>query len=139
MLPLRGSIGLGVDRRNYHFASWMPPGRKSKRNRLAAAGWCNEGGVDAPHPEDGSGFRVQGSGFRVQGSGFRVQGKGRVVGGGREFGGRDLSLIVLAPNDVHLRKGDVHSVVIDSGLGGVPREQKMLKGHLPRVLYHPLC
>ena len=36
--------------------------------------------------------------------------------------------------------------VIDSGLGwlaqrilgGVPREQKMLKGHLPRVIYHQL-
>ena len=31
-------------------------------------------------------------------------------------------------------------MVIDSGLGGstggVPREQKMLKGHLPRVIYH---
>ena len=31
-------------------------------------------------------------------------------------------------------------VVIDSGFvgstGGVPQEQKMLKGHLPRVLYH---
>jgi len=30
--------------------------------------------------------------------------------------------------------------LIDSGLvgslGGVPREQKMLKGHLPRVIYH---
>ena len=26
--------------------------------------------------------------------------------------------------------------VVDSGLGGVPREQKMLKGHLPRVIYH---
>ena len=26
--------------------------------------------------------------------------------------------------------------VIDSGLGGVPREQKMLKGYLPRVIYH---
>ena len=61
-----------------------------------------------------------------------------MVGGGREFGGRDLSLIVLAPNDVNLRKGDVHSVVIDSGMGGVPREQKMLKDHLPRVLYHPV-
>ena len=23
-----------------------------------------------------------------------------------------------------------------SSLGGVPREQKMLKGHLPRVVYH---
>ena len=23
-----------------------------------------------------------------------------------------------------------------NGLGGVPREQKMLKGHLPRVIYH---
>jgi len=34
-------------------------------------------------------------------------------------------------------------LMIDSGLvgstdslGGVPREQKMLKGHLPRVMYH---
>jgi len=27
--------------------------------------------------------------------------------------------------------------MIDSELvGGVPREQKMLKGHLPRVIYH---
>jgi len=24
----------------------------------------------------------------------------------------------------------------DTALGGVPREQKMLKGHLPRVMYH---
>ena len=28
------------------------------------------------------------------------------------------------------------SFVIDSGLGGVPREQMMLKGHLPRVIHH---
>ena len=26
--------------------------------------------------------------------------------------------------------------VIDSGLVGVPREQKMLEGHLPSVIYH---
>ena len=26
--------------------------------------------------------------------------------------------------------------MIDSGLGGVPREQKMLKGPLPRVIYY---
>ena len=26
--------------------------------------------------------------------------------------------------------------VIDSGLGGVPREQEMLQGHLPRVISH---
>ena len=26
--------------------------------------------------------------------------------------------------------------MIDSSLGGVPRGQKMLKGHLPRVIYH---
>ena len=36
-------------------------------------------------------------------------------------------------------KGHV-CIVIDSGLvgstGGVPREQKMLKGRLPRVIYH---
>jgi len=24
----------------------------------------------------------------------------------------------------------------DSSLGGVPREEKMLEGHLPRVIYH---
>jgi len=24
-------------------------------------------------------------------------------------------------------------------LGGVPREQKMLTGHLPRVIYHQVC
>jgi len=24
-------------------------------------------------------------------------------------------------------------------LGGVPREQKMLKGHLTRVIYHQIC
>ena len=28
--------------------------------------------------------------------------------------------------------------VVDSWLGGVPPEQKMLKGHLPRVIYHPV-
>ena len=37
-------------------------------------------------------------------------------------------------------EADVHgyfATVIDSGLDGwVPREQKMLKGHLPRVIYH---
>jgi len=32
---------------------------------------------------------------------------------------------------------DVPRPVIDS-LGGVPREQKMLKGHLPRVMYHSI-
>ena len=26
--------------------------------------------------------------------------------------------------------------LVDRHLGGVPREQKMLKGHLPRVIYH---
>ena len=25
---------------------------------------------------------------------------------------------------------------LDDGLGGVPLEQKMLKGHLPRVMFH---
>jgi len=42
----------------------------------------------------------------------------------------------------HIPKAPV--AVIDSGLvgstgtslGGVPREQKMLRGHLPRVIYH---
>ena len=35
------------------------------------------------------------------------------------------------PDRLKLLKGHV----IDP-LGGVPREQKMLKGHLPRVIYH---
>jgi len=35
------------------------------------------------------------------------------------------------------RRGRVLFQLIDSGLvGRVPREQKMLKGHLPRVIYH---
>ena len=33
--------------------------------------------------------------------------------------------------------GLVFVVLIDSG--GVPRKQKMLKGHLPRVIYHQVC
>jgi len=38
-----------------------------------------------------------------------------------------------------LRAGNTSTRLIDSGLtslGGVPREQKMLTGHLPRVIYH---
>jgi len=31
---------------------------------------------------------------------------------------------------------DVFPPLTDSGLGGKPRQQKMLKGHLPRVIYH---
>ena len=27
-------------------------------------------------------------------------------------------------------------ITFTGSLGGVPREQKMLKGHLPRVIYH---
>ena len=34
------------------------------------------------------------------------------------------------------RASRVFGCVIDSGL--VPREQKMLKGHLPRVIYHQM-
>ena len=26
--------------------------------------------------------------------------------------------------------------MMDSGLGGVPQQQKMLKGHIPRFIYH---
>ena len=33
-----------------------------------------------------------------------------------------------------LHDGFKAQAVIDSGLGGVPQEQKMLKGHLPRVI-----
>ena len=44
------------------------------------------------------------------------------------------------PHNV-LRGGRTSSVtevprLIDSGSGRVPREQKMLKGHLPRVIHH---
>ena len=28
---------------------------------------------------------------------------------------------------------------LSGSLGGVPREQKVLKGHLPRVEYHQVC
>ena len=31
---------------------------------------------------------------------------------------------------------ETEGVEVYSSLGGVPREQKMLKGHLPRVIYH---
>ena len=31
---------------------------------------------------------------------------------------------------------DLLRPVIETSLEGVPREQKMLKGHLPRVIYH---
>ena len=30
----------------------------------------------------------------------------------------------------------VFALLINSGFVGVPQEQKMLKGHLPRVMYH---
>jgi len=45
--------------------------------------------------------------------------------------------------DIHrIRNRRNHLPVIDSGLvgstGGVPREQTMLKGHLPRVTYHDI-
>jgi len=42
--------------------------------------------------------------------------------------------------NIHLYYYKVESLIffglIDSSLEGLPREQKMLKGHLPRVIYH---
>jgi len=45
----------------------------------------------------------------------------------------------------HYRRAGVQEVnrcnvgkLIDSALGGAPREQKMLKGNLPRVINHPV-
>ena len=40
--------------------------------------------------------------------------------------------------DQNAPRGSVLEVfeMIDPGLVGVPREQKMIKGHLPRVIYH---
>jgi len=37
---------------------------------------------------------------------------------------------------LHLRRAPISSQVKSRFLGGVPREQKMLEGHLPRVIYH---
>jgi len=82
----------------------------------------------------GAGFRVQGAGFRVQGAGFRVQGSGFRVQGSGCRGRRTPPPRNRAGIHCFLPK------LIDSGLvgslGGVPQEQKTLKGHLPRVIYH---
>ena len=72
------------------------------------------------HGEGGFALPVSGTKFRVDihlsvgqhgqaGSGFRVPDFGYAVSGSSTRG---------------------------TSLGGVPREQKMLKGHLPRVIYH---
>ena len=45
---------------------------------------------------------------------------------------RTLQRLLLAPVCVHR----VPRELPIGALGGVPREQKMLKGHLPRVIYH---
>ena len=70
--------------------------------------------------QPGAGFRVQGLALRGPRLGLlRVQGSD-IIRGGRwnrnlRFGGEWLHWVAL---------------------GGVPRELKMLKRHLPRVIYH---
>ena len=57
----------------------------------------------------------------------------------REVGPPDRELLVLShqhPLPISNAKHFSLKRVIDSGLDGVPREQKLLKGHLPRVIYH---
>ena len=63
------------------------------------------------------GVRVQDTGVRVSGSGFRG----------------DLKLVSILLSRM-MDSGLVSST--DFSLGGVPRQQKTLKGHLPRVMYH---
>ena len=48
------------------------------------------------------------------------------------FRNKDPRKVALFPHPALL------PLVVDSVLGGVPREQKMLKGHLPSVIYHPV-
>jgi len=70
----------------------------------------------------------------------RLRGAGRRPGGGAFGPGRAVSpetrnpgTKTLNPNpDDRLRVGWLNG----HSLGGVPREQKMIKGHLPRVIYH---
>ena len=69
--------------------------------------WIRSGGYVAPKRS-----RVSGVGSLVSGIRFRAEG----------------CRVYVAPRQ------RAHPVV-DSP-GGVPREQKMLKGHLPRVIYH---
>ena len=46
-------------------------------------------------------------------------------------------VLLKGENEVdRLRAGLLNLVQGLGFLGGVPREQKMLKGHLPRVIYH---
>ena len=47
--------------------------------------------------------------------------------------------ICSSPNCVAKRNELPASKSPPFDLGGVPREQKMLKGYLPRVMYHQVC
>ena len=45
----------------------------------------------------------------------------------------------LRVHRVFRAKRETNQRVDRHGVGGVPREQKMLKGHLPMVIYHKAC
>jgi len=53
---------------------------------------------------------------------------------------KKTSLLRTLPHPPHAQRRARRSTLNDArlrvGSGGVPREQKMLKGHLPRVIYH---
>ena len=74
------------------------------------------------------------SGSRVEGGGWRVDGRCTPAGvcskGSTPLPGLDTP---FAADDALLDGGDKLKV---GWLGWVPREQKMLKGQLPRVKYH---
>jgi len=52
----------------------------------------------------------------------------------------DLSDLNVARSNISSIQEDevLPSVMMNDRLGGVPREQKMLKGYLSRVIYHQL-
>jgi len=52
-----------------------------------------------------------------------------------DLGSRLVLCLWYFSSDDRLRVGWLNGYLIHY-IGGVPREQKMLKGHLPRVIYH---
>ena len=48
----------------------------------------------------------------------------------------DVSVQPTLIDSGHIHRGMIPSTTRGASLRGVPREQKMLKGHLPRVIYH---
>jgi len=88
--------------------------------------------VISPYPDEGGAGKME---FGVDGSGYRKcrrekapQGASRRFGGCR---GQDR-----CDTTVHCFPKPYNVLDNLTSLGGVPREQKMRKGHLPRVIFH---